>query len=113
VEYESVTRGVLIYIKSLLQKAKQLQHARLDFVVSDLKNIDHGNTRQKFRIILYNRNCLLRCDQCSSIESTKVSEEPAAPILSEGVEKSAPIFRRQFLVLSSGYKSGAGGKRFI
>jgi hypothetical protein len=42
-EYENVTQKVLLFIESILQDAKKLQHARLYFVVSVLKIIGHGN----------------------------------------------------------------------
>jgi hypothetical protein len=39
-EYETVTQKVLLLIESILQNAKQLQHARLSWYVS---SIGHGN----------------------------------------------------------------------
>jgi hypothetical protein len=42
-EYVSVTQKVLLLIESMLQNAKQLQHARLFWHVSSLKIIGHGN----------------------------------------------------------------------
>jgi hypothetical protein len=33
-EYETVDQKVLLYIESILQNAKQLQHARLSYPVS-------------------------------------------------------------------------------
>jgi hypothetical protein len=48
-EYESVTQKVLLSIESILQDAKQLQHAHLSWLVSILfscfrfENIGHGN----------------------------------------------------------------------
>jgi hypothetical protein len=41
--YESVIQKVLLFIESILQNAKQFQHAQFYFVVSGLKIIGQGN----------------------------------------------------------------------
>jgi hypothetical protein len=42
-EYQSVTHKVSLSMKSILENAKQLQHAHFYFVVSGLKIIGPGN----------------------------------------------------------------------
>jgi hypothetical protein len=42
-EYENVTQKILSVIESILQNAKQLQHARLSWHTRCLKIIGHGN----------------------------------------------------------------------
>jgi hypothetical protein len=42
-EYENATPEVLLHLESILQMAKQLQHAQFYFVISGLKIIGHGN----------------------------------------------------------------------
>jgi hypothetical protein len=44
IEYESVIQKVLLLVESILQNAKQLQHAQFCFDVSSLKITGHGNT---------------------------------------------------------------------
>jgi hypothetical protein len=45
-EYESVTQKVLLLIESILQNARQLQQARLHFVMFGLKNYRPRKHRQ-------------------------------------------------------------------
>jgi hypothetical protein len=53
VEYEDVNQNVLLLIDSILKNGKQLQHARLCFVVSGLKIIGHGNPHNNFESYWY------------------------------------------------------------
>jgi hypothetical protein len=51
-EYENVTQELLLFLGSILQNAKQLQHARFSWHIK-FENYRSRKSRQQFRIILY------------------------------------------------------------
>jgi hypothetical protein len=53
IEYERVTQKVLLFLGSMVQNAKQLQHAQFYFVVSGLKIIGHGNPHNNLESLCF------------------------------------------------------------
>jgi hypothetical protein len=68
VEYVTVTEIVLLSIESILQITKQLQLARLFFVVSGLKIIGHGNPDNNLESTCILVTVYWDVMQCSSVE---------------------------------------------